>query len=92
MTMKNELNKLSWKSRIMLLIIISLLIIANLALLQKLDEHAELGTRFTFQDWVMLYNICQTKEWVDLKKIVETYWNKQTDFKNFILLEYESNR
>ena len=45
--------------------------------------------RFTFDDWVVLFNICSQKTWPKVSVINKLYWDKQTDFKTYLLNHYE---
>ena len=43
------------------------------------------GERFIAQDWMILYQICN--DWKDFsdQDIMILYWDKETDFKKFLL-------
>jgi len=63
--------------------IVILLIIMNLVLISKMDMFKKKGKRFTYTDWVVLYNLCKTKE--TKEDILKLYWSKDTDFKEYLL-------
>lgn len=61
--------------------ILSLLIIIFSAILFSFIWQ---GERFTAQDWMILYQICEGKKFSD-EDLLIIYWDKKTDFKNFLL-------
>ena len=79
-------------THINLRIIIFVVISMNLYQWIKISEFQETWNRFTYEDWIALYNSCDLRTWPKTKMIIDTYWDKQTDFKNFLLLKYEDNR
>lgn len=72
------------KNNCYLFIAIIILIIANITLISKVDIFNKEGKRFTYQDWLVLYKICQ-KNWGSKDKIIkEIYQWNNTDFKKFL--------
>ena len=70
--------------RITLMVVI-VLVFMNLVLITKLDTFKKEGKRFTYEDWVALYKIC-SKNWGKKEAIIyRNYWQKETDFKHFLL-------
>lgn len=41
--------------------------------------------RFTYDDWVILYELCTKKKWVQTTNILKMYWEKETDFKKLFI-------
>jgi len=65
--------------------IIFLLIIINISTIIKVDNELLKGKRFTYEDWVMLYNICNKKGGPKESLINRIYEDQKTDFRDFIL-------
>ena len=64
---------------------IIVLIFMNLVLITKLDTFKKVWKRFTYEDWVALYKIC-SKNWGKKETLIyRSYWQKETDFKKFLL-------
>jgi len=80
--MKAELRT---RCKAYLLIIIFILVALNWTLVIRLDEFKKTWPRFTYQDWLILYEICNKKWWSKEKKIQMIYWETETDFKKFLL-------
>ena len=72
------------KSKVYLISIIFILIIINLTLIVKVDV-ARNQKYFSYEDGVMLYNICQKKGGSKEALIKKIYENKNTDFREFLL-------
>ena len=73
------------KSKLYLIAVIFLLIIINVNLIIKVDSYMLEWKRFTYEDWVALYNICQ-KNWGPKDTIRNRiYEDNNTDFREFIL-------
>lgn len=72
------------RSKLYLISIIFLLIIINLTLIVKVDVLRN-EKYFTYEDGIMLYNICQ-KKWGSKETLIrKVYENKNTDFREFLL-------
>jgi len=78
------------KCKIYIALIFFILWFANIFLLLKLDEQITVWKRFTYEDWLILYKLCMTATGTTLNDVVWIYWNNQTDFKNYILENYEN--
>lgn len=72
------------KNKAYLISIIFILIILNLTLIVKVDV-ARNQKYFTYEDWIVLYNICQKKSGSKETLINKIYENKNTDFREFLL-------
>ena len=83
--MLNDKWQIKTRNKIYICLIFFLLTFANITLLAKLKEQEWKWARFTYEDGVALFNYCQLKAWPKTKMIVDTYWDKQTDFKNYLL-------
>ena len=93
-----DFNKLHWTTRIFFIIIFTTLIFLNLSLSikneelnLKIEKHLNILNIFTLEDWIILYDFCEKKPWPKLSTIVRVYWDKQTDFKNYLLEKYEDD-
>jgi hypothetical protein len=73
------------RSNIYLISTVFLLIIINLTLIVKIDVANLQGKRFTYEDGVLLYNICQKHGGSKDTLIKRVYEDKNTDFREFIL-------
>ncbi|MCK5867554.1 MAG: hypothetical protein KAG14_04075 [Mycoplasmataceae bacterium] len=56
----------------------------NQASMKIIISHYGQGKRFTFKDWKVLYNICVSKK-IDKSYIKGLYWDRNTEFKKFLL-------
>ena len=73
------------KNKLYLYSIIFSLIVINLTLIMKIDVEYLKGKRFTYEDGVILYNIC-VKKWGNKETLIDrVYEDKKTDFRDFIL-------
>lgn len=73
------------KTKLYLVTIIFVLIILNLTLVAKIDLADLKSKKFTYEDGVMLYNICQKNGGSKETLIKRIYEDKNTDFREFIL-------
>ena len=89
--MMNEKCKIKTSVKIYIWLIIIFLWYLNIHIALELDNQLKVWKRFTYEDWLALYNSCSLKPWPKTKKLIEIYWDKQTDFKNYLLLKYENN-
>jgi len=87
--MINELNNLKWRTKLVLMSITVLLLVANLVLLQKLDEHVSIWNRFTYNDWVALYKLNKEGSLKNIEDIMNVYEWKNTDFKDFLIINHK---
>ena len=92
----NDVNKLHWSTRIIILCIIAILSLWIIVLMQKntillnnLETQLNAWSRFTYEDWLALYKIVQGNGQITTKEIVNIYWTKNTDYKNFLLIHYD---
>ncbi len=83
--------KLKTTTKIYIGLCIFFLWLLNIYLVLKLNEEMWKWSRFTLEDWMILYDFCEQKPWPKLSQIVRVYWEKQTDFKNYLLEKYEDN-
>ena len=60
------------------------LILLNFSLIVRIDSYHNYGKRFTYTDGVALYKICNKKPWNKDSMINRLYWEKNTDFKEFL--------
>ena len=73
------------KSKFYLIITIFLLIVINLTIIVKIDVSNLQWKRFTYEDGILLYNICQKNWWSKTALIDRIYEDKKTDFREFLL-------
>jgi hypothetical protein len=66
-------------------VIIIVLVFTNLSIISKLDAGLLEGKRFTYEDGVVLYNICQKNGGSKEALVNRIYEGKNTDFREFIL-------
>lgn len=76
---------LKTRCKVYLLFIIGILVLLNLTIVVKLGTFTDIWERFTLQDGLILYEICNKKWWSKEKKIFEVYQDKETPFKEFLL-------
>lgn len=88
---EREIWKICMKTKIYLWLIVLTLAFANLLLLQKLNEHVLTWRRFTYEDWIATYKMIEDKWEINLTEIINIYWTKNTEYKNFLLKKYEVN-
>lgn len=73
------------KSKLYLIGIIFLLVVINLTLIIKIDVAIFKNKAFTYEDGIVLYNICNKKGGSKETLINRIYENKTTDFREFLL-------
>ena len=83
-------KQIETKTRIYIFLSILILWFLNIYLIMIINNTRHISNNLTYEDWVILYKFCDLRTWPKLKTIVNVYWNKQTDFKNFLLKQYEN--
>jgi len=78
MTLKEWINYLMWAT---LLLFIYILLIQLQTIIDKYNSN----NKFTYKDWQVLYELCKKKTWSKTKFILESYWEEETKFKEYIL-------
>lgn len=76
---------LKTRCKVYLLFIIGILVLLNLTIVVKLGTFTDTWERFTYEDWLALYEICKKHPWPKEKKIKTVYWESMTKFKEFLL-------
>lgn len=68
-----------------LLITVMILCVLCMKQFVIIQDFIDQGKRFSYEDGVMLYEICQKKWWPKQSLIDRIYEEKRTDFREFIL-------
>ena len=75
------------RRKINLYLILTIFVLVLLVLMQsvKIDQEMKKWRRFTYEDWVYLYYICNKKPWPKESLVDKIYSTNNTDFREFIL-------